>query len=133
MAPERLSHGYETLLHEVGHAAHHAHDANFAPWVDEVWDLAPSRQGPGLWDPKQSARVTGTVKDSLGISITEGPIRWGTSPIRGDLLYVERKAPTRQTHAAGYENGPMVFGAAHRRFACLRYPIKQLNWKVPGL
>ena len=132
-APDRLSHGYETLLHEVGHAAHHAHDVQFAPWVDEMWDLAPSRQGLGLWDLKQYTRATGTVKDPLGIT------NYGrTDPLEDfadtwRLLYVERKAPTRQTHAAGYENGRMVFGAPHRRFAFLRDLIKQLDWKVPGL
>lgn len=132
-APDRLSHGYETLLHEVGHAAHHAHDEYFAPWVDEMWDLAPSRQGPGLWDLKQYTRATGTIKDPLGIT------DYGRSDPLEDfadtwrLLYVERKTPTRQTHAAGYENGQMVFGAPHRRFAFLRDLIKQLDWKVPGL
>ncbi|MBP7892862.1 MAG: hypothetical protein KA063_04930 [Firmicutes bacterium] len=91
------------------------------------------RQGARLWDPMQCMRATGIVRDPLGIT------DYGrTDPLEDfadtwRLLYVERKAPTRQTHAVGYENGQMVFGEPHRRFVFLRDLIKQLGWKVPDL
>jgi len=131
--PGRASHAYETLLHEVGHAVHKAQDAHFAPWVDEMWGLEPSRRGPGLWDLKQYRRVTGSVKDAAGMTPygTVDPLEDFADTWR--LLYVERKEPSLRTHSASSQGGRTVYGEPHRRFALLRDLIKQLGWRVPDL
>lgn len=133
LEPNRASHAYETLLHEVGHAAHHANEAHFASWVDEMWDLDPLRKGAGLWDLKHYMRAPGVPKDTDGMTPygRKDPLEDFADTWR--ILYVERNGPSLTTHTATGEGGRIVYGDPHPRFAILRELILQLGWKVPTL
>ena len=136
VAQARLSSAYETLIHEVGHAAHYARMADFAPWVDEMWDLARTRRGAGLWDMTKYKRTTGKLKDTLG-STTNGR----KDPLEDfadtwELLYVEQ-SHARQFRVYAYEPNPdtkeLVWGEPYARFRLLRGIIAQMGWEVPEL
>ena len=135
-APNRLSHGYETLLHEVGHAVHKAQESYFAPWVDEMWDLDPLRQGAGLWDLRNYMRSTGRLKDPNG-STPYGrmePLEDFADTWR--LLYLEQSAVRRNqvySYKTNPQDGKRVLGEAYTRFRLLGELIAQMGWRVPKL
>lgn len=141
-APEwatgRLSHAYETLIHEIGHAAHKAEDAYFRPWVNEMWDLSPLRSAD-LWSMSyyKNLAVTGTPKDWSGITLPNGasdPLEDFADTWR--LLYVEPNATRQQQVYATFHDpktGAVAYGPAHRRYRLLHQLISQKGWRVPPL
>lgn len=133
LEPKRASQAYETLMHEVGHAAHYANKAHFDPWVDAMWELDPLRKEAGIWDLKHYMRAPGVPKDTDGMTPCgrKDPLEDFADTWR--ILYVERSGPSLTTHTATGEGGRIVYGDPHPRFAILRELILQLGWKVPKL
>ncbi len=126
-APDRLSHAYETLVHEVGHAAHRANAADFIPFFDEMWELTPARRGEQLWNMTHYRTLTGYPADWLGMT------EYGTTDPLEDfaetwrLLYLERSQTTRRQMYGAADNAPF------RRFRLLRELIDRKGWEVPAL
>lgn len=133
MERNRVSHAYETLIHEIGHAVHCANEGHFTPWMNTMWDLDPLRKTAGLWDLKHYMRAPGVPKDTDGMTPygRKDPLEDFADTWR--ILYVERNGPSLTTHTATSEGRRIVYGDPHPRFAILRELILQLGWKVPTL
>lgn len=121
--PGAKSHAVETLIYEIGHAVHFGNDAHFWPWVTDMWRLDPRRQN-NFWDINHYKTLTGTIKDTFGIT------RNGLSDPTEDfadswrLAYVGRN---HQTQSYLYDQA----GVPHYRFRLLRDLIARLGWRVP--
>lgn len=126
-APDRLSHAYETVVHEVGHAAQRANTADFMAFFDEMWELPLERRGDELWNLQRYKKVTGYPKDRRGMT------HYGdTDPLEDfaetwRLLYLERSRTTRQQMYDVVDDMPF------RRFQLLRELIVRKGWEVPAL
>lgn len=126
-APGRLTRAYETLVHEVGHAAHRANTEDFMPFFDEMWQLPPARRGDQLWSMTHYKRLTGYPTDRRGMTDYGG-----TDPLEDfaetwRLFYLERSQTTRRQMYSAVDNAPF------RRFQLLREVIERKGWEVPAL
>lgn len=132
-APDRISHAYETLIHEVGHAAHRLAGREFEPFFDEMWALPAARQGDQIWTNYRV--ITGWPKN------TDGMTAYGRVDPLEDLaetwrlLYVERSQKTKmQIYDVDIRSdGTVVYRAPFRRFQLLHDLITRKGWKVPKL
>ncbi len=121
---------FETVLHEVGHAAHRSMVwEDYRRFFDELWNLPASRTGhSGMWNRWLYRQVTGTVKDP------DGSTAYGRVDPLEDFAETWRIVFTDQVpEREAWMNTASPGGTLERRkrFRLMEEILRKLGWEVP--
>ena len=135
LALTKVSHVTETLLHELGHAVHHAKWQHFEAWFEALWELPPERAGAAMWDLAQYGSSSSTPKELGGITAygSTDPLEDFADTFR--LLFIEEEGMRKPSIRiiTRQQSGEVVIGEPHYRFSLLSSMLERLGWEVPEL